>query len=271
MRQVKVASVVGSDYSWDVSRFNLVLLEEVVDRIMIIPPPRVDDEKDVLAWKYAANGLFYVKSTYISLILGNTCNKEGIWKRIWRWDGLPKVRTFIWLLSHNSLITRKFFVDRNIANNAQCPFICGHDESFLHCLRDCDVAKRVWKLYVNEFLWDEFFLMTQDNWLHQNCFNNWGKEDRPDIAWFTIFAYIVWNIWINRCAVTFGKQSKLVEEICYVCDMNIQEYVSCRNKKGVGTVRKEILIGWNYPDPGWLSFNMDVHDGIMETLLLVGC
>lgn len=64
----------------------MFLPEDIIDRVLIIPPPPppcVDDEKDTLAWKYAANCVFDVKSAYLSLTSSNQCNREAIWKRIW--------------------------------------------------------------------------------------------------------------------------------------------------------------------------------------------
>lgn len=48
-----------------------------------------------------------------------------------------------------------------------------------------------------------------------------------------------------------------MEEICYVCNMNLQEYVSCRKQDEGGAQKREALVGWRYLDPGWFSFNTD--------------
>lgn len=48
-------------------------------------------------------------------------------------------------------------MDRHIINSVVCPFNCGEEEDIIHCLRDCAIAKQVWKDFVKENLWDDFF------------------------------------------------------------------------------------------------------------------
>lgn len=80
--------------------------DEIVDRIMLIPAPHDEELRDVVAWNHSANGILDVKFAYVSLIPDLSDNRERIWKKIWRWDGLPQVKTFIWLLFHYRISTR---------------------------------------------------------------------------------------------------------------------------------------------------------------------
>lgn len=136
------------------------------------------------------------------------CDNVALWKKIWRWDGIPKIRTFLWLLFHNRLVTRCLLADRNIISSNLCGFNCGMAETISHCLRDCSLAIGVWDSFVKASLKEEFFSMDARDWILNNFMRNWGRDELQFIPWHAIFGFVTWNIWVNRCAVFHGSRSK---------------------------------------------------------------
>ncbi|MBA0769986.1 hypothetical protein Gotri_018671, partial [Gossypium trilobum] len=90
------------------------------------------------------SGSFFVKSTYEKLREGLWNSKESIWQLPWKFQGLQRVRFFIWLTLKEQLLTNAEKTRRGIGMNIACG-ICGHDyENVLHVLRDCIAAKDIW-------------------------------------------------------------------------------------------------------------------------------
>ncbi|MBA0560662.1 hypothetical protein Golob_017546 [Gossypium lobatum] len=90
------------------------------------------------------SGSFFVKSTCEKLREGLWNSNESIWQLPWKFQGLQRVRFFIWLALKEQLLTNAEKKRRGIGMNIACG-ICGHDyENVLHVLRDCTAAKDIW-------------------------------------------------------------------------------------------------------------------------------
>ena len=63
-------------------------------------------EVDKLRWKEICNGLFIISSTY-KMISGHAKMEEdfSIWKIIWEWKGLERIRMFLWKVAYEGLLT----------------------------------------------------------------------------------------------------------------------------------------------------------------------
>jgi hypothetical protein len=103
--------------SWDVQLLNDIFWEEDVKEIMLIPV-RVGHD-DYVAWHFDSKGIFSIRSAYHVLddqrerdarrqrgeSSGSSSDSPSSfkWKKIWKLTCPPKVKQFVWRLSHNSL------------------------------------------------------------------------------------------------------------------------------------------------------------------------
>lgn len=63
---------------------------------------------------------------------------------IWSVVFPPRVHMFLWLLSHNKLMTKDNLLKRGIEKPPECVF-CFEHETVHHLCFGCVVAKRIWK------------------------------------------------------------------------------------------------------------------------------
>ncbi|KAH1039538.1 hypothetical protein J1N35_041281 [Gossypium stocksii] len=69
--------------------------DDVVNRIISIPPPSESAGLDTLSWSKTTSGVFSVKSGY-SLLKEESWNpKDEIWNVVWKAPGPQRVRQFI--------------------------------------------------------------------------------------------------------------------------------------------------------------------------------
>lgn len=254
MRERKVYEFVDPNGDWNGDILNLIP-SQLADIIKLTPSPSVEDGCDTVAWAHSQDGMFSIKSAYNSLLPLLDGGNEALWKKIWKWDGLPKIRTFLWLLSHNRLVTKSLLADRNILHSNLCVFNCGVAETISHCLRDCSLASGIWGMFVNVSLKEDFFAMDSREWVSSNLVKNWGRDDLHTIPWSVVFGVVSWNIWVNRCAVVHGSRSKDLVGIVTRCWADLKEYLGGRRHEL--TRKEEIMVAWEFPCSGMMKFNTD--------------
>jgi hypothetical protein len=81
---------------------------------------------DVLAWHFDKKGCFSVKSAYRVHrdvvkrnsnhgAMGGAASSAGtgeFWKKLWKMDCMPKVKHFLWRLSHNTRRSEELYRER---------------------------------------------------------------------------------------------------------------------------------------------------------------
>ena len=63
---------------------------------------------------------------------------------VWKIKVPPKVHIFLWLISHNKILTRDNLVKRQSIDDLTCVF-CSESETCCHLFFECVVAKVVWR------------------------------------------------------------------------------------------------------------------------------
>ena len=142
-RERKVRGVVDVEGKWKLGCWEFIIPIDIVNRILLMPTCRLD-VTDTLAWEGSKDGNLTMKTAYLSLV-PVVSMEEAKWRRIWKLESPPKIKSFLWLLSHDKIKTRHNLLRRHIVNDDSCPFGCGVPETSLHCLRDCKFAIEVWK------------------------------------------------------------------------------------------------------------------------------
>lgn len=113
---------------------------------------------DIAVWHFRKDGKSTVKSgcwlasDWQNVIEGSVGSNGSlnrteatVWDIIWKLKVANKVKVFLWRACHDFLPCAANLSRRHIGTNAVC-FRCDkEDESTIHCLWNCDFAKKVWK------------------------------------------------------------------------------------------------------------------------------
>ena len=92
-------------------------------------------------WKYSKDGDFSTNSAY------QLANEDDITENqlqeqcLWKLDVLPKIVSFLWLCVLGSIHVKSLMVVRGINCGKTCPLCNRHEETIVHLLRDCEVAR----------------------------------------------------------------------------------------------------------------------------------
>lgn len=108
-----VSNYVLSNGDWDMRMLAQNLLDEVCKEIANIHIVRRTNTEDEIVWNHPKEAEFFVKSTYIALSTNEQHKPEKFWKFIWRWHGNQQTITFMWLCTHDKLLTNKQRSSRN--------------------------------------------------------------------------------------------------------------------------------------------------------------
>lgn len=135
-----VRGYVKEDGRWDNDKRRNILPADIINLISQIVPP-TGSTPDKIYWRPGKVSEFSVRSAYdfISETAGRCEN--NLWLKIWKWQVPEKIKYFMWLVSHERLITNALRAKRNIATTSECAFQCKCEESVLHILRGCERAK----------------------------------------------------------------------------------------------------------------------------------
>lgn len=103
--------------------------------------------EDELVWLLEKSGNYSTKSGYaLAKIHKGEDQPSFNWKRyVWNVECSPKLRHFLWKLKNNALTVGEIVQRRGMQVDGHCKS-CGEDESILHVMFTCPVAKKVWDL-----------------------------------------------------------------------------------------------------------------------------
>ena len=108
----------------------------------------------------------------------------------------PKIHVFLWLVSHNKIMTRDNLRKRRIIKPSDCVF-CSEDETIHHLLFDCVVAMFVWVI-IREHL--KVDAGTDYLSVARFCLSN-KKRSSLNVA----CAVTMWCIWKLRNSIIFNN------------------------------------------------------------------
>jgi hypothetical protein len=98
------------------------------------------EEKDVAFWKWSASKKFTVKSVYNHL----TKTDDGPnFKRVWSAKVPEKIKTFMWLVEQNAILTKDTMLRKNWQGDPSCYF-CDIPKTIDHLFFECPIAKVIW-------------------------------------------------------------------------------------------------------------------------------
>lgn len=121
-------------------------------------------EGDQLGW-LKPNGVFFVQSAYE---VHTNLKEEGVWlgwKRIWKLKVQQCVKTFIWTLSHDRILTNQCLWRRKLVDNPSCTRCNCKKEDAIYTLRDCLASNEVWTYSPQASTLRNFFSLPLREWL----------------------------------------------------------------------------------------------------------
>lgn len=117
------------------------------------------------------------------------------WKVIWHLKVPERVKSFVWLMKHDRLLTNLNKSKRGLGT-AACS-LCGHaNESTLHAFRDCPRVMEVWMHKMPLDISHEFFNLDLEEWFTLNI--NWSSKKEGGWNYFwTMACHLIWY-WPNK-------------------------------------------------------------------------
>lgn len=153
----------GVGWKWELlsqvlSSTNLVKLTSIALRPMAA-------ELDRFGWLDVKEGRLMVKSAY-RLARGWVEEERWVgWNMVWKLRIRQRIKVFLWVLSQGKLLTNLEMWKRRMTANLWCARCGKEEESTLHAIRYCWVAKEVWERIIPPDLVSEFLSPRLRDWV----------------------------------------------------------------------------------------------------------
>lgn len=139
---------------WDREKLSRIIPAKEVQKVCKIPIS-LSDSKDKLIWCHSKIGGYTVKSGYEKWITTKTKTAASIptssftplsamWKKLWNFETLPKIRLFMWKSTKNWIACRVNLVKIRCTSNSLCPICEKESETIEHLLFHCPWSRAVW-------------------------------------------------------------------------------------------------------------------------------
>uniref|UniRef100_A0A6N2N1I9 Reverse transcriptase zinc-binding domain-containing protein n=1 Tax=Salix viminalis TaxID=40686 RepID=A0A6N2N1I9_SALVM len=195
-----VANMVDRSGNWKWEEFAHLLPMQTLMGIVGYIPPRQDADADSMIWKQTSDGKFTVKTAYLAGEEGDNVHRDPVWKIIWKWKGLERIKVFLWTVAHNAVMTNELRWRRRITDNRYCCYCGNAVENLIHVLRDCPKARRVWEGFVGIEERELFFSQNQYTWIISNLTSR--KKCMRYGEWQLAFGITIWRDVIEHLAET---------------------------------------------------------------------
>ncbi|CAN1163134.1 Putative ribonuclease H protein At1g65750 [Linum perenne] len=252
---LSVTDFCREDGTWNSDMISACLPSRWVNQVLGMNPPHSSLGEDTPTWGLEGKGNYTVKSGYALIKEHEQGSLEDKvrWTVVWKWPGPNKIRHFLWLVSHNRLLTNLERRRRHLANADFCVSCSSQTETIDHVFRQCPIAVEVWRELVPPSELRSFFSQPFDEWWVSNL----KKEDGR-----VRFGIACWRLWLHRNDFVFngntsGKVS-VVAQINYWTNLVVQAHdsvASLRSQSSATRVRE--LISWQPEADPWLTLNTD--------------
>ncbi|XVE54414.1 hypothetical protein DITRI_Ditri03aG0079200 [Diplodiscus trichospermus] len=137
-----------NSFAWDVELIEELFCARDIDEILRIPLVR-NISGDKCIWAHSKDGTYTVKSRYrraMQVFNDDTDFRvSGDWRKIWKLNIPPKIRTFAWQAARCCLPTRENLQRRGIDVPITC-VLCGRDiENNWHLMISCPFTQSCWQ------------------------------------------------------------------------------------------------------------------------------
>ncbi|CAJ2646060.1 unnamed protein product [Trifolium pratense] len=205
--------------------------------------------EDTFIWTNNKNGSYTTKSGYDWLLSlrdpGITSNPSHSWTWIWKLHLPEKIKFFFWLACHNSVPTLSLLNHRKMNPSASC-VRCGlQDETFLHCIRDCEFSRSLWH-YIGFTNPDFFSNMDVYDWIKMGTVGTHSL----------IFSAGVWWSWRHRNLMNLNNETWSLSRLSFNIRSMVETFKNCFTiTSNGGSVDR--FIKWNNNNFSCTILNVD--------------
>jgi ribonuclease HI len=267
MKNMLVADLIDNTSSWKIELLSSWLPANIISRLTAVVPPNNTDNRDQRAWIGTGTGIFTIASAYMLLCRFNDDDWNTDWVRIWKLNVPERVRSFMWLVRHDRLITN-YRKNKMHIGDPWCNHCVDVVEDTLHVLRDCPLAKSVWCNLLNDEARDCFFTAALADWTGLNLRRQLGRNDSRN--WSCVWATNCYYLWLWRNREVHGDaRTRPTQPWNFILGW-VQQYMEADVNKVVfpNNNKVEALIAWKCPEEGWLCLNTD---GASRGEIVAGC
>lgn len=218
----RVSQLMSQPGMWDMNFIKQHFLHVDVEKILAVPLCD-GNGGDVAVWHFSDDGRFSVKSGYWfgmemkRLEKGSSSgsghvnsNSINIWSLIWDLLVPNKVKLFLWRACHAFLPCVERLFKRKICSHSGCGRCGEGEETVVHSLWCCRVAKKVWKC--------TFWRGVYKSWQISSFADLFGLVAMEgNIKNTELFALICWWFWKDRNEVFHGKKGLEPRQIVEKC------------------------------------------------------
>lgn len=181
---------------------------------------------DILRWGYEEKGIFTSQEAY-KIIIKERMVKDKLWNNIWNSTIWPKVSTFLWLLSHNRILTSDNLRKQKFAGPSRCPNCKLDEETTLHLIQTCQFSRRLWEKIT--------FRSQKEGRIHGDLtgtLRTWSQEPYQskilNFLWQLIPGLLMWNIWKERNRQIFKDQEMSLDQVWTGLLNNLKETLAVK-------------------------------------------
>ena len=211
--------------------------------------------EDAFIWPDNKNGIYTTKSGYNWLLSHadpvSNINSSQSWSWIWKLKLPEKYKFLVWLACHDVVPTFSLLHHRNMVPTTACPRCGNHDETFLHCVRDCTHSINIWH-HIGFTTLDFFTNLCAQDWLKAGLTGSHSN----------IFSAGIWWTWKHRNLTCLNNEVWSLHRLSFNIQ-NSTEVIKNVFSKNVVAVNSERLIKWNCLNFSRIILNVD--ESCLET------
>ncbi|CAN1729274.1 Putative ribonuclease H protein At1g65750 [Linum perenne] len=248
-----VSDMTDDSGNWDWDLLLNCLPPTIVNQVAGMGPPKSDGGEDDMIWGPDPRGRFSIKSAYDIRAASEESSQTNTWKLVWKWEGPSRIKHFLWLATHNRLLTN---AERRRRHMTSCEF-CRHcpnvSETSIHVLRDCHLARSVWLALLPPGLAADFFTGDIQDWISKGIQNS-------DFS--LIFGITLWILWKARNEDIFDNRSVTSDQLrlrVLNWTAGVRETMKAESRALSGVVKRsrETLLKWIPAPDDWITVNCD--------------
>ncbi|GAU26489.1 hypothetical protein TSUD_361220 [Trifolium subterraneum] len=256
LQNAKVCDLVDSSGEWNWSMMRGWMPVDLLHKISAILPPSDVNGDDQQLGSGTGSKKFSVSDMYSVLCGFDNYYEARSWKLLWKLHVTERVKCFIWLVSHDRLLTNSRKAMMGLCH-AMCTFCGNMEETCIHALRDCTIVRNMWLSVVPCESRGLFFGGDLDSWINYNLSSDIDRIN--GIRWEDFWAaacHCLWS-WPNK-EQHVDEFSQPVHEVVHILQRCSHYYNACMDRKPVNTIQKRLQwIGWKVPEEGWVKLNTD--------------
>ena len=210
---------------WDRGKVNAWFQPPSRDEVLQIRLRSLEG-RDTLIWNENKAQTFSVRISYqVALRMKGTGNGEHsrvqedkpVWNRLWQLSIPPKVRNFVWRASSDILPIRASLACRQVPIDPKCAMCGSSDETVLHILWQCPLARNLWALVKGKLQKSDSSARTFFS-LAQYLKSRLSHKD------FELWAMVTWSIWNARNRFYFEETQTPPHAILKSAETLLDEY-----------------------------------------------